>query len=161
MITYMKRQRPLPSPPSITTATGEPILSKITSTNSTISSYYSSKKPRKALISDLKTPKRVTLNLNKSELFLPLTFPTGQTFRWKQTSPLQYTGVVGSHLVSLIQLQDANGTDVAYTFHNTPTSDQTAAKSALLDFLNMSICLSDLWKEFSASDQRLLNWRSI
>lgn len=150
----MKRQRPLPSSPSITTATGEPILSKITSTNSTISSYYSSKKPRKALISDLKTPKRVTLNLNKSELFLPLTFPTGQTFRWKQTSPFQYTGVVGSHLVSLIQLQDANGTDVAYTFHNTPSSDQTAAKSALLDFLNMSICLNDLWNEFSASDQR-------
>ncbi|KAI3689467.1 hypothetical protein L2E82_47424 [Cichorium intybus] len=149
----MKRHRPLPSQPSLTTATTEPIRSKPTSANS-ISSYFSSKKPRKPLISDLKTPKRASLNLNRSELFLPLTFPTGQTFRWKQTSHLQYTGVVGSHLVSLIQLQDANGTDVAYTFHNTPTSDQAAAKSALLDFLNMSICLSDLWKEFSASDER-------
>ncbi|KAJ9541800.1 hypothetical protein OSB04_028306 [Centaurea solstitialis] len=62
-------------------------------------------------------------------------------------------GVVGPHLVSL--LQDSNGSaDVAYCFHNTPVSDQDAAKSALLDFLNMGICLSDLWSEFSAVDPR-------
>lgn len=150
----MKRRRPLPS---VTTATPEPICSKTTLTHS-ISSYYSCKKPRKPIVSDLKkspqSPKWVPLNLNKSELFLPLTFPTGQTFRWKQTSPFQYTGVVGSHLVSLTQLQDANATDVAYCFHNTHTSDEPTAKSALLDFLNMGICLSDLWNEFSAIDPR-------
>lgn len=89
------------------------------------------------------------LNLGKSELSLPLTFPTGQTFRWKQTGPLQYTGVVGSHLVSLKQLQ--NG-DVAYTIHN--TTCEAHARSALLDFLNVDICLTDLWKEFSVSDAR-------
>ncbi|XP_024977233.1 N-glycosylase/DNA lyase OGG1 isoform X2 [Cynara cardunculus var. scolymus] len=146
----MKRCCP---PPSVTTATLEPIRSKTTLTNS-ISSYYSSKKPRKHLKKSPQNPKWVPLNLNKSELFLPLTFPTGQTFRWKQTAPFQFTGVVGSHLVSLIQLQDANSSDVAYCFHNTRTSDQAAAKSALLDFLNMGVCLSDLWSDFSAIDPR-------
>ncbi|KAI3821393.1 hypothetical protein L1987_08960 [Smallanthus sonchifolius] len=136
----MKRHRPLPSPPSSTTRTPKP----------TIPSYYSSKKSRNPLLSPPETPKWVPLNLTKSELFLPLTFPTGQTFRWKQTSPFQYTGAVGPHLVSLTHLQDG----VSYCFHNTPVSNQAAAKSALLDFLNMSICLSDLWDEFSASDPR-------
>ncbi|KAL8244389.1 hypothetical protein R6Q59_010647 [Mikania micrantha] len=135
----MKRHRPLPS---LTTGTPK--------TNS-ISSYYSSKKPKNLLPQN---PKWAPLSLNKSELFLPLTFPTGQTFRWKQTAPFQYTGVVGSHLVSLKQLQDSNGYVVSYCFHNTPNSNQAAAKLALLDFLNMGICLNDLWVEFSASDPR-------
>ncbi|XP_057503991.1 N-glycosylase/DNA lyase OGG1-like, partial [Actinidia eriantha] len=93
--------------------------------------------------------KWVPLNLPKSELFLPLTFPTGQTFRWKQTGPNQYTGVIGSHLVSLKQLQ--NG-DVAYFFHYTVS--ESSARLALLDFLNVGICLADLWEGFSTSDPR-------
>ncbi|GMH22320.1 hypothetical protein Nepgr_024163 [Nepenthes gracilis] len=93
----------------------------------------------------------VPLNLGKSELSLPLTFPTGQTFRWKQTGPLQFTGVVKSHLVSLKQLDDG---DVAYCFHDNASAETDDSKLALLDFLNVGICLTDLWEEFSASDER-------
>ncbi|XAR62827.1 DNA-(apurinic or apyrimidinic site) lyase [Bertholletia excelsa] len=152
-----KRQRI--APPSITTtAPSTPpspqVLRKILNPNAKSNSIptLSSKKHRKNILSDLnasKTLQWVPLNLGKSELSLPLTFPTGQTFRWKQTGPLQYTGVVGSHLVSLKQLQ--NG-DVVYSIHN--TTCEAHARSALLDFLNADICLTDLWKEFSVSDAR-------
>ncbi|KAL8141235.1 hypothetical protein V2J09_007256 [Rumex salicifolius] len=117
------------------------------------------KRPRKSLIQTLNSepdphsptrlPKWVPLNLGKSELFLPLTFPTGQTFRWKQTGELQYTGVVKSNLVSLKHLDDG---DVAYRFHNVGHGDD--AKLALLDFLNFGICLAYMWEEFCASDVR-------
>lgn len=98
----------------------------------------------------------VPLNLTREELYLPLTFPTGQTFRWKNTAPLQYTGVVGSHhLVSLKHLR--NG-DVSYCLHNHSSSSLSdpnhAAETALLDFLNADVSLADTWKAFSASDER-------
>ncbi|XP_027354801.1 N-glycosylase/DNA lyase OGG1 isoform X1 [Abrus precatorius] len=89
------------------------------------------------------------LNLAQQELSLPLTFPTGQTFRWKNTAPLQYTGVVGPHLLSLKNLQ--NG-DVCYCLHSHSHSDD--AVTALLDFLNANVSLADTWKVFSASDAR-------
>ncbi|KAK7386343.1 hypothetical protein VNO78_26513 [Psophocarpus tetragonolobus] len=89
------------------------------------------------------------LKLTRDELSLPLTFPTGQTFRWKNTAPLQYTGVVGPHLISLKHLQ--NG-DVSYCLHS--HTDPDHAHSALLDFLNAAVSLPDLWTTFSASDAR-------
>ncbi|XP_007019139.2 PREDICTED: N-glycosylase/DNA lyase OGG1 isoform X1 [Theobroma cacao] len=91
----------------------------------------------------------VPLNLSQSELSLPLTFPTGQTFRWKQTGPLQYTGAIGPHLLSLKHLH--NG-DVCYFIHSTPS--ESAAKLALLDFLNVGISLAKLWQVFSENDSR-------
>ncbi|KAM6542094.1 hypothetical protein CsatB_006541 [Cannabis sativa] len=106
----------------------------------------------KTLLKPTSTPKWLPLNLSKSELSLPLTFPTGQTFRWKQTGPLQYTGPVGSHLISLKHLP--NG-DVSYCLHSSSSSSSKAeALMALRDFLNMGICLSDVWEVFSASDSR-------
>ncbi|KAE8100695.1 hypothetical protein FH972_018564 [Carpinus fangiana] len=127
----MKRARPTPppTPPFSTTKITRPF----------------SKKPKPAT-----PPKWVSLGLTQSELSLPLTFPTGQTFRWRQTGPLQYTGVVHSHLVSLKHLQ--NG-DVSYCLHHTTTSE-AKARLALLDFLNAGISLSDVWAVFSASDPR-------
>ncbi|KAK4276714.1 hypothetical protein QN277_014832 [Acacia crassicarpa] len=89
------------------------------------------------------------LNLPQQELCLPLTFPTGQTFRWKKTGPSQYTGVVGSHLISLKHVE--NG-DVCYYLHHTDL--EIDARTALLDFLNARVSLIDVWKEFSASDAR-------
>ncbi|XP_062022073.1 N-glycosylase/DNA lyase OGG1 [Rosa rugosa] len=132
--TMKKRQIPIQSPPS-TPPTPQTLLSS------------KSKRPKTL---NLKSPKWVPLNLTQSELSLPLTFPTGQTFRWRQTGPLQYTGVVGSHLVSLQHLQ--NG-DVSYCLHQSATS-QSHAESALLDFLNMGISLAGIWEVFSASDSR-------
>ncbi|EXB60112.1 N-glycosylase/DNA lyase [Morus notabilis] len=92
----------------------------------------------------------VPLNLPQSELSLPLTFPTGQTFRWRKTGPLQYTGAVGPHLVSL--KHDASNGDVSFCLHRTPS--EAEAESALRDFLNASISLAEMWEVFSASDSR-------
>ncbi|OVA05256.1 HhH-GPD domain [Macleaya cordata] len=101
------------------------------------------------------------LNIGKSELFLPLTFPTGQTFRWKQTGLLQYTGVVDSHLISLKhhhhhQQIDNGNDDVAYFFVHSTTDDKDKVKAmaALEDYLNVGISLRDMWESFSASDPR-------
>lgn len=83
---------------------------------------------------------------------MPLTFPTGQTFRWKQTGPIQYTGVVGrSHLVSLKQLD--NG-DVGYHFHCTTSEVAASREEALVDFLNVGISLTEVWESFKVSDSR-------
>ncbi|KAL8485665.1 hypothetical protein ACS0TY_027809 [Phlomoides rotata] len=89
------------------------------------------------------------LNISKSELYLPLTFPTGQTFRWRNTGPLQYSGPIGHHLVSLKQLED---NDVGYYCHFTDSEGTT--KIDLFDFLNMGISLNEMWKEFKACDER-------
>ncbi|KAF1001855.1 N-glycosylase/DNA lyase OGG1-like [Apium graveolens] len=136
-----KRSRPISSSPST-----PPPSSPATLKSKPISNSF--KNPQRTLLTS--SPKWVPLNISKSELFLPLTFPTGQTFRWKQTGPLEFTGVVGSHLVSLKHLD--NG-DIAACFHNSK-DDLFDAKLVLVDFLNVGICLSDLWKEFSGSDSR-------
>ncbi|KAE8727856.1 N-glycosylase/DNA lyase OGG1 [Hibiscus syriacus] len=92
----MKRPRP-PSPPPVSSA------------STTVPSKQASSPPPPKSLHQPKTPpissrkpkphtKWVPLNLCQSELSLPLTFPTGQTFRWKQTGPLQYTGTIGPHL---------------------------------------------------------------
>ncbi|CAM8936320.1 unnamed protein product [Rhodiola kirilowii] len=113
---------------------------------------------RKALIPDIGEPapnhellQWTSLNLPRSELSLPLTFPTGQTFRWRKTGEVQYTGVVRSHLISLKHLDKEDG-QVAYCLHKSRNADE--AEKDLLDFLNAEICMADLWKEFSASDNR-------
>ncbi|KAI3845750.1 hypothetical protein MKW92_027831 [Papaver armeniacum] len=94
--------------------------------------------------------------MGKSELYLPLTFPTGQTFRWKQTGLLRYTGVIDSHLISLRQqlVDDGNGdgNGVFYFVHS--NSDKDDAKAALEDYLNAGISLKEMWGTFSASDPK-------
>lgn len=146
----MKRPITIPSAPS--TPPSPLSLPYKTTTLRTLSS----KKPRNILTNPTLTtiteedPKWVPLNLSRSELYLPLTFPTGQTFRWKQTGPIQYTGVVGrSHLLSLKQLD--NG-DVGYHFHC--TTSEAGARDALVDFLNVGISLTEVWESFKASDTR-------
>uniref|UniRef100_A0A1J3JNN7 DNA-(apurinic or apyrimidinic site) lyase n=1 Tax=Noccaea caerulescens TaxID=107243 RepID=A0A1J3JNN7_NOCCA len=95
-------------------------------------------------------PNWFPLKLTQTELTLPLTFPTGQTFRWKQTGAIQYSGSIGPHLVSLRQRP---GDDtVSYCVHssNSPKSSELA----LLDFLNAEIKLAELWSDFSEKDPR-------
>lgn len=141
----------LPStPPSPQTLHRSTRHSKPTS----ISACYPSRRP-KPIIDSLKGSsqpdpvKWVPLNLAREELYLPLTFPTGQTFRWRETGPLQYTGVVGSHLVSLKHVE--NG-DVSFCLRH--TDSESDARTALLDFLNAGVSLTDMWKAFSDSDAR-------
>ncbi|KAJ7959160.1 Proteasome subunit beta [Quillaja saponaria] len=142
---------PPPSTPPTPQTRQETLRSK-----TTISTSYSSRKP-KAILRPLKTSvqaqhvplKWVPLNLGQGELSLQLTFPTGQSFRWKKTGPLQYTGVVGSHLISLKQLQEG---EVFYCIHHTISEGN--AREELLDFLNAGVSLADIWKVFSDSDAR-------
>ncbi|XP_059280276.1 N-glycosylase/DNA lyase OGG1 [Lycium ferocissimum] len=152
ILSVMKRPIIIPSTPSTPPSPQTTLHSKTTTFKS-----LSSKKPRNILTNPTPTtttteqePIWIPLNLSRSELYLPLTFPTGQTFRWKQTGPTQYTGVVGrSHLVSLKQLD--NG-DVGYHFYC--TRDNCDASDALLDFLNVGISLNEVWEGFKANDTR-------
>lgn len=89
-----------------------------------------------------------SLGVSTSELSLPLTFVTGQSFRWRSTGPSQYTGVVGSHLVSLRQRAD----DVAFLLHTGDTDG--AAEAELRDYLNLDTSLEKLYEEFAMADVR-------
>ncbi|XVF36959.1 hypothetical protein REPUB_Repub19eG0103600 [Reevesia pubescens] len=151
----MKRPRQ-PSPPSLFPNSNSTPTSTSTKPKPPTSPSPQALHPKTPPISSKKPkphhhhhPKWVPLNLTQSELSLPLTFPTGQTFRWKQTGPLQYTGTIGPHLLSLKHLQ--NG-DLSYFIHSTPS--ESAAKLALLDFLNVGISLAKLWEIFSENDSR-------
>ncbi|XP_011003431.1 PREDICTED: N-glycosylase/DNA lyase OGG1 [Populus euphratica] len=138
----MKRARPTPPPATPTTSRSSPIPPLPTPPQP----RHSSKKHQKIIFQPTNW---APVNLTQSELSLPLTFPTGQTFRWKQTGPLQYTGSLGRHLISLKHHQ--NG-DVYYQIHHSPS--QSAAKSALLSFLNTNISLTEMWHGFAAADSR-------
>ncbi|KAJ4916347.1 N-glycosylase/DNA lyase OGG1 [Raphanus sativus] len=134
----MKRPR-APSPPSISAAAKPPVSPPLTP-------ILKQKLQRTA------TPKWLPLKLTQTELTLPLTFPTGQTFRWKQTGPVQYSGSIGPHLVSLRQRP---GDDtVSYCLHCSAASPNSAAELALLDFLNAEISLAELWSDFEVKDPR-------
>eukprot|EP00850_Spirogloea_muscicola_P019520 SM000192S04915 [mRNA] locus=s192:254832:258670:+ [translate_table: standard] len=90
--------------------------------------------------------------------------------RWRQTGDVQFTGVIGSRLVSLRQLPD----DVLYKLHSTAQvpaavskksrhaadveelkdGDDSGGTAALRDYFNMGVSLSTLWKGFAAADAR-------
>ncbi|GAB2227630.1 hypothetical protein Droror1_Dr00009456 [Drosera rotundifolia] len=74
-----------------------------------------------------------------------LAYSTDLSFRWKQTGPFQFTGVVKSYLVSLKQLND---NDVGCCFHNLDGFDDDDASLALLDFLNVGINCFDVVNVF-------------
>ncbi|XP_019438585.1 PREDICTED: N-glycosylase/DNA lyase OGG1 isoform X2 [Lupinus angustifolius] len=151
-IATMKRKRTTKKPVAPPSSTPPP---PPTQTKTLLKTRHSTPKPPSTITKSLKFPEPssdnvwVPLNLTREELSLPLTFPTGQTFRWKNTAPSQFTGVVGSHIVSLTHLQ--NG-DVSYCLHG--THDAVAARTALLDFLNAGVSLPGIWKVFSDSDER-------
>ncbi|KAE9587198.1 putative DNA-(apurinic or apyrimidinic site) lyase [Lupinus albus] len=150
-IATMKRKRTIKKPVAPPPSTTPPP----TQTKTLRKTHNSTPKPPSTVTKSLKFPEPssdyvwVPLNLIREELSLPLTFPTGQTFRWKNTAPSQYTGVVGSHIISLTHLQ--NG-DVSYFLHR--THDAVSARTALLDFLNAGVSLAGIWKVFSDSDER-------
>ncbi|CAM6124802.1 unnamed protein product [Calypogeia fissa] len=89
-----------------------------------------------------------SLGISISELSLPLTLLTGQSFRWRPTGPSQYTGVVGSHLISLRERED----DVDFLLH---TADRNgAAEAELRDYLTLDTSLEKLYAEFAVADVR-------
>lgn len=95
-----------------------------------------------------------SLGVGMMELKLDITFPTGQTFRWKKTGPSEYTGVVGTYLFTLRQVvTDDDEEEVEYFIHN-PSGFSQEAEAALRDYLNLSISLTDMWKGFAEADSR-------
>ncbi|GAQ83085.1 DNA glycosylase [Klebsormidium nitens] len=62
-----------------------------------------------------------SLGVGRDELDLSLTLPTGQTFRWRHTEDGSWTGVVGNHIVSLLQTQS----DVLFHIHPPTLPPQT------------------------------------
>ncbi|WOL11844.1 hypothetical protein Cni_G20608 [Canna indica] len=114
-------------------------------------------KPQRSLAAPLATAdgEWELLQLPRSELSLPLTLPTGQTFRWRRTASSHYTGVVGSYLVSLQHLDDEPSGHVAFLLHNPDSgAAQASARVALADYLNLGVSLAKLWDHFSAADSR-------
>lgn len=49
----------------------------------------------------------ISLNVSASELQLCFTLPTGQSFRWRETAASEYTGVIGTRVVSEAYTVDA------------------------------------------------------
>lgn len=94
-----------------------------------------------------------SLGVGIKELKLDITFPTGQTFRWKKTGPSEYTGAVGTYLFTLRQVTIDDDDEVEYFIHN-PSGFSQEAELALKDYLNLSISLTDMWKGFAEADSR-------
>ena len=55
----------------------------------------------------------VSLGVGAKELRLENTLPTGQSFRWRETTEGDYVGVIGERVVSMRQAPD----DVLYRVH--------------------------------------------
>ncbi|XP_078440978.1 8-oxoguanine-DNA glycosylase 1 [Wolffia australiana] len=87
------------------------------------------------------------------ELSLPLTLPTGQTFRWRKTGAEQFTGVVGRHLLSLKHEEGDPQGHVAFLAHG-GAAEAAAAGSAIREYLNLDVAVSvaAMWQEFAAAD---------
>ncbi|XP_020530630.1 N-glycosylase/DNA lyase OGG1 isoform X2 [Amborella trichopoda] len=146
----MLRRRQTPIPP----------IQKLSKSSSSLPSSSKTRRPLLFLKPTVSSPDgewKPLLNMGISELSLPLTFPTGQTFTWKQTASTQFTGVLNSHLLSLRQLQDGS---ISYLLHRTCFSspslskDEAFAMDSLKDFMNLQVSLGELWAEFSEADSR-------
>jgi 8-oxoguanine DNA glycosylase, N-terminal domain len=79
------------------------------------------------------------------------TLPTGQSFRWRPTSPGVYTGVVGQRVVQLRQLPS----DVEWrVLARGPSADADGDAAALRDYLNLETSLTALAEGWAAADAR-------
>lgn len=84
------------------------------------------------------------------ELRLEFTLPTGQSFRWRETSPGIFLGVLGQRAVLLRQLQD----DVAYKVLSRGSGAHPGDDfDAIADYFNLSVSLATLSKEWCAADE--------
>lgn len=85
------------------------------------------------------------------ELRLEFTLPTGQSFRWRETSPGsgEFTGVLGRRAMTLRQLEG----DVAYqVLARTPDASPSEDAAAIADYFNLSINLCELSQKWIEAD---------
>jgi N-glycosylase/DNA lyase len=91
------------------------------------------------------------LGTPSTELRLEFTLPTGQSFRWRESSPDsgEFTGVLGRRAMALRQLDG----DVAYqVLARTPDASPSEDAAAISDYFNLSINLSELSQKWIAAD---------
>ncbi|KAJ7299178.1 hypothetical protein O6H91_Y287200 [Diphasiastrum complanatum] len=98
-----------------------------------------------------------SLGVSSVELCLSLTLLTGQSFRWRQTGPAQFTGVLESHLLSLRQTKE----DILFYLHNSLSFNEDGriceavdVAEVLHDYFHLGTSLVSLWETFSAADER-------
>lgn len=93
------------------------------------------------------------LGMSARELRLEHSLPTGQSFRWRQTSadPVEFTGVVGRRLVQLRQSPD----DVLYRVLARGSGEKSANDAvALEDYFQKPVVLSKLSALWCSRDER-------
>ena len=93
----------------------------------------------------------VSLGTPRKELTLDNTLQTGQSFRWRKTSPSTYTGVIGQRVVQVRQLE----ADVAYrVIARSLEASVDEDQSVISDYFNLSTNLSALSDQWAAADPR-------
>ena len=93
----------------------------------------------------------VSLGVGAKELRLENTLPTGQSFRWRETTEGDYVGVIGQRVVSMRQAPD----DVLYRVHCRPSSSSASADAAAIaDYFNLEVSLSSLSAQWAEADER-------
>ncbi|KAI9019795.1 DNA glycosylase, partial [Hyaloraphidium curvatum] len=111
-----------------------------------------------------------SLGVLPDELRLDTTLKCGQSFRWKETRPMEWTNVLGDELITLKQTDD----DVLFRYYGTavtgggePVPEDVAGNEAdakteavrdlLSDYFQLGVSLKELYKEWSEADP---NFRS-
>ena len=93
----------------------------------------------------------VSLGVGAKELRLENTLPTGQSFRWRETTEGDYVGVIGERVVSMRQAPD----DVLYRVHCRPSSSSASADAAAIaDYFNLEVNLTALSAQWAEADER-------
>ena len=89
-----------------------------------------------------------TLTCHCNELRLELTLCCGQSFRWQQTGPGEWTGVAKERLVTLKQLDDVK---LQYCIHN--STDSKTDETFVIDYFRLHEKLNVLSAEWSKRDK--------
>lgn len=135
-------------------------------------------KPSSSLEVPTSTSSWTPLPLSAQELDLDFTLPTGQSFRWRKTSPSVYTGVIGNRLVQVSQREShlrEKRKKIASSSASSPGAAETAAAAfrvlkeadafsstssaseQLADYFNAHISLAPMASSWALSDPR---WRT-
>ncbi|KTW29267.1 hypothetical protein T552_01222 [Pneumocystis carinii B80] len=94
--------------------------------------------------------KKIKIKLD--ELCLESTLKGGQSFRWKQSGDNEWSCALNNKLITLKQ-------DCSYVYYRVYKLEEELEENEennrefLIDYFNLSICLSDLYKEWSFRDE--------
>ena len=92
--------------------------------------------------------KFATLACSSSELRLDLTLCCGQSFRWQETGPSEWTGVTRGKLITLQRVEE---TAIQYHVHN--STDVLKDEAFIKDYFRLDENLEVLCKDWSERDK--------